>query len=125
MTMTPKIEGSVLSGKNTTIDHDVLLAALEDLTPGGRWQRTEAFRKAYPIIERQLAAGVPQKAIVKALSDGGLSLSLGGFKSLLDDMRDESRRIGDQVRCRHCNSVLPRSGVADEDETVEQSSMPG
>ncbi|KVM78009.1 hypothetical protein WJ61_06200 [Burkholderia ubonensis] len=57
-------------------------------------QRAALFEEIYPVIHHQLAAGVSKSAIIKKLTDHGVSISNVMFDDLL---AAEARRRGEPV----------------------------
>lgn len=91
-------------------DVERLIEQLDALQPGKQQRKVLLFQKAYPAIERAIGREVPQKQIVAELENLGLSLSLGGFRSLLEAERKQRKENGERVRCEQCGSNLPHVG---------------
>lgn len=85
---------------------DQLIARLDALGPGKQQQKAERFHQIYPGIEGALARCVPQKLILAELAKAGLTLSLGGFRSLLEAERNKRTTEGGEIRCKQCGSHL-------------------
>lgn len=100
------------SGTIVPVDVPRLIEQIDALQPGKLQQRTLQFQKLYPAIERALARNVSQKTVVTQLANMGLSLSMGGFRSLLESERKQRTEKGDCVHCEHCGSILPPSSDA-------------
>ncbi|AYQ43405.1 MULTISPECIES: hypothetical protein [Burkholderia cepacia complex] len=92
------------------VDAQRLIELLDALQPSKQQRKVLLFQKAYPAIERAIGREVPQKQIVAELENSGLSLSMGGFRSLLEAERKQRKESGDRVRCEHCGSNLPHVG---------------
>ncbi|MCS6511918.1 hypothetical protein [Burkholderia thailandensis] len=76
---------------------DAIKKAISDLeSPKTKRNRERAvlFGEVYPIIRDQLAAGVSKSAIIKKLTDFGVSISNVMFDDLLEA---EARRRGESV----------------------------
>jgi len=91
---------------------------LDALQPGKQQQKTILFQTLYPAIERALARDVPQKAVIAQLTNMGLPLSMGGFRSLLEAERKQRAEKGEYLRCECCGSVLPVSSDAPNSKGV-------
>ncbi|MFM0488283.1 hypothetical protein [Paraburkholderia graminis] len=96
----------------TLANAEQLIEQLDALQPGKQQLKTALFRKLYTAIERALAREVPQKTVIAELTTRGLSLSMGGFRALLDAERKQRAERGDYVVCECCGSVLPPSSDA-------------
>lgn len=97
------------SGTITSVDVQHLIEQIDELQPGKQRQKSAQFQKLYPAIERALGRDVPQKTVVAQLANMGLSLSIGGFRSLLEAERKQRTESGDSVLCEHCGSAVPVS----------------
>lgn len=91
-------------------DVERLIEQLDALQPSKQQRKVLLFQKAYPAIERAIGREVPQKQIVAELESLGLSLSMGGFRSLLEIERKQRKENGERVRCDRCGSNLPHVG---------------
>ncbi|RQT68247.1 hypothetical protein [Burkholderia cepacia] len=97
---------------NAIVPADVerVIEQLDALQPSKQQRKVVLFQKAYPAIERAIGREVPQKQIVAELENFGLSLSMGGFRSLLEAERKQRKENGERARCEHCGSTLPHVG---------------
>ncbi|WP_293778506.1 hypothetical protein [uncultured Oxalicibacterium sp.] len=96
------------STTHSQLDINSVTKKLAALAPAGQQQKIHAFQQLYIGVEETLARNVPQKSIIALLQTEGLSLSLGGFRSLLNAERERRKSQGDLPCCSMCNSVLPR-----------------
>lgn len=109
---TPILDHAPRQGNSVTIvsiDVVRLIEQIDALQPGKQRQKTAQFQKLYPAIEHALARNVPQKTVVAQLENMELSVSMGGFRSLLEAERKQRAERGEFVHCEHCGSILPRS----------------
>ncbi|MDO3622725.1 hypothetical protein Q3O98_16695 [Ralstonia pseudosolanacearum] len=112
------------SGTTTLPDEARWIEQLDALQPGKQQQKTAQFQTLYPAIERALAREVPQKVVLAELAGMGLSLSMGGFRSLLDTERKLREQAGEYLRCSSCHSILPKlSNVPNAEEAPSLASI--
>ncbi|MCA8296893.1 hypothetical protein LGN19_24170 [Burkholderia sp. AU30198] len=104
LTIPPQPQSTVTDGE---ADVQRFIDQLDALQPSKLQQKALLFQKAYLAIERAIAREVPQKQIVAELDSLGLSLSIGGFRSLLEVERKQRKESGGRVRCERCGSSLP------------------
>lgn len=102
------MELQTASATITLLNEAQWIEQLDGLQPGKQQQKTALFQALYPAIERALAREVPQKVVLAKLTGMGLSLSMGGFRSLLDTERKLRAQTGEYLRCNCCHSILPR-----------------
>lgn len=79
------------------------------------------LRDVFDDIEAALAAGVSQSRVVKNLSDNGLVMTLGTFKSMLQRIRKERVKLSNAPG----QSALPKKTVdtpREKNEEIENSS---
>lgn len=88
---------------------DQLINLLDALQPSKQQQKTLLFQKLFPGIERALDRDVPQKTILIQLKGMGLSLSMGGFRSLLENEKSMRTESGERIRCETCGSIVAKA----------------
>jgi hypothetical protein len=85
-----------------------LLDTLDALQPSTRCRKDTLFAAAYPGIIRAMARQVPQKDILAALRQCGLSIHPSRFRSMLE--AEAQRHVnGDAITCAACGLPLPVS----------------
>lgn len=96
--------------KTANVDNtDQLIDLLDALQPGKQQQKTLLFQKLFPAIERALDRDVPQKTILSELKAMGLSLSMGGFRSLLESEKNNQIESGERIQCETCGSIVAKA----------------
>jgi hypothetical protein len=88
-----------------TTSIDALTTSVDALQPTNERTVAVKFSTLYPNIERALARGVTQRAIMDALEREGLKLHPAKFKKLLEDARAQHNEGGEVVRCPSCGGV--------------------
>lgn len=106
------------SGSTKPLSAEQWIEQLDALQPSKQQQRTVLFQRLYPAIERALARDVPQKAIIAQLKGRGLSLSVGGFRSMLEAERKQYAEKGERLLCECCGSSLPVTVQAPPQKSV-------
>ena len=106
------------SGSTKPLSAEQWIEQLDALQPSKQQQRMVLFQTLYPAIERALARDVPQKAIIAQLKERGLSLSVGGFRSMLEAERKQYAEKGERLRCECCGSSLPVTVEATPQKSV-------
>ena len=96
--------------KTANVDNtDQLIDLLDALQPGKQQQKTLLFQKLFPAIERALDRDVPQKTILSELKAMDLSLSMGGFRSLLESEKNNQIESGERIQCETCGSIVTKA----------------
>ena len=95
------------SNSESKFDTDRAIAGISELQPGKLHQKAILFRKLFPVIEEALARNVPQKHIVDFLKKEGLSLSIGGFRSLLEAERKHQKTHERTASCMLPSAAQP------------------
>jgi len=85
---------------------EAVIARLHALQPGKAQLKNGRFQELFPAIEQALARGVPQKSVVNELAKSDLSMSMGGFRSLLEAERKRRAELGDTLCCDSCGSLI-------------------
>lgn len=88
---------------------DQLIALLDGLQPSKQQKKTLLFQKLFPGIERALDRNVPQKTILVELQKMNLSLSMGGFRTLLENEKKLRIDNGERMQCETCGSTVSKS----------------
>ena len=84
---------------------DALTSSIDALQPADERTAALKFDTLYPNIERALARGVTQRAIMEALERDGLKVHPMKFKKLLEKARAQRNESGDGIRCPSCGGV--------------------
>ena len=99
-------------------DIDALMTSLDALQPAAERATSTKFTALYASIERALARGVTQRAVMEALERDGLKLHPAKFKKLLDEARAQRNESGESIRCASCGCVQtmpsPNESLPDE-----------
>lgn len=99
---------------------DTLTASIDALQPADERTASVKFIKLFPNIERALARGVTQRAVMETLERDGLKLHPVKFKKLLEQARAQRNENGGSTCCPACGSI-PVTSTATEAQIDEGS----